>query len=49
VKIAYFNKRKREKRVKRIILDQKLILNHPSLVDELDEISQERESLVYPI
>jgi hypothetical protein len=34
VKITYFNKREREKRVRGVILDQKLTLNHPSLVDE---------------
>jgi len=34
VKITYFNKSEREKRVKGVILGQKLTLNHPSLVDE---------------
>jgi len=34
VKITYFNKREREKRVRAVILGQKLTLNHPFLVDE---------------
>jgi len=34
VKITYFNKREREKRVRGVILGQKLTLNHPCLVDE---------------
>ena len=34
VKITYFNKMEREKRVREVILGQKLIINHPSLVDE---------------
>jgi len=34
VKITYFNKREREKRVRGMILGQKLTLNHPSLMDE---------------
>jgi len=37
VKITYFNKREREKRVRGVILGQKLTLNHPSLVDEGDK------------
>jgi len=37
VKIAYFNKREIEKRVRGVILGQKLTLNHPSLVDEGEE------------
>jgi len=34
VKITYFNKKKREKRVRGVILGQKMTLNHPSLMDE---------------
>jgi len=34
VKIIYFNKREIKKRVRGVILSQKLTLNHPSLVDE---------------
>jgi len=34
VKITYFNKREIEKRVRGVILGQKLTINHPSLVDE---------------
>jgi len=34
VKITYFNKREKGKRVRVMILGQKLTLNHPSLVDE---------------
>jgi len=34
VKITYFNKREREKRVREVILGQKLTINHPSLVNE---------------
>jgi len=34
VKISYFSKRERDKRVKGVILGQKLTLNHRSLVDE---------------
>ena len=37
MKITYFNKRKREKRVRGVILGEKLTLNHPSLVDEGEE------------
>jgi len=37
VKITYFNKREIEKRVRGVILDQKLTLNHPSLLDEGEE------------
>jgi len=37
VKITYFNKRERKKRVRGVILGQKLTLNHPSLVDEGEE------------
>jgi len=38
VKITYFNKREIEKRVRGVILGQKLTLNHPSLVvDEGEE------------
>jgi len=37
VKITYFNKREREKRVTGVILSQKLTLNHPSLVNEEEE------------
>jgi len=37
VKITYFNKREIEKRVRGVILGQKLIINHPSLVDEGEE------------
>jgi len=39
VKITYFNKMEREKWVRGVILGQKLILNHPSLVDEGKETS----------
>jgi len=38
VKITYLNKRERENRVRDVILGQKLTLNHPSLVDEGEEI-----------
>jgi len=38
VKITYFNKKEIEKRVREVILGQKLTLNHPSLVDEGEEI-----------
>jgi len=34
VKITYFNKKESEKRVRGVILGQKLTLNHFSLVDE---------------
>jgi len=34
VKIIYFNKRERDKRVRGVILGQKLTLNRPSLLDE---------------
>ena len=34
VKITYFNKREREKRVRGVNLGQNLTLNHPSLMDE---------------
>jgi len=37
MKITYFNKREREKRVRGVILSQKLTLNHPSLVDEREK------------
>jgi hypothetical protein len=37
VKITYFNKMEREKRVRGMILSQKLTINHPSLVDEGEE------------
>jgi len=37
VKITYFDKRERGKRVRGVILGQKLTLNHPSLVDEGEE------------
>ena len=37
MKITYFNKREIEKRVRGVILGQKLTLNHPSLVDEGEE------------
>jgi len=37
VKISYFNKREIEKRVRGVILLQKLTLNHLSLVDEEEE------------
>jgi len=37
VKITYFNKREIEKRVRGVILGQKLTLNHLSLVDEGEE------------
>ena len=37
MKITYFNKKEIEKRVRGVILGQKLTLNHPSLVDEGEE------------
>ena len=37
MKITYFDKRERGKRVRGVILGQKLTLNHPSLVDEGEE------------
>jgi len=37
VKITYFNKSGIEKRVRAVILGQKLTLNHPYLVDEGEE------------
>ncbi|AET03760.1 hypothetical protein MTR_8g075370 [Medicago truncatula] len=37
VKITYFNKREKEKRVRGVILGQKLTLNHLSLMDEGEE------------
>ena len=37
VKITYFNKRETEKRVRGVILSQKLTLNHLSLVDDREE------------
>jgi len=37
VKITYFNKREIEKRVRGVILGQKLTLNHPSLMHEEEE------------
>jgi hypothetical protein len=37
VKNTYFNKREEEKRVRRVILCQKLTINYPSLVDEGEE------------
>jgi len=36
VKITYFNKREIEKRVRKVILGQKLTLNHPSFMNEKD-------------
>jgi len=38
VKITYLNRREGEKRFRWVIWDQKLTLNHPSLVDEGEEI-----------
>jgi len=38
VKITYFNKKEREKRVRGVIFDQKLTLNHLALMDEGKEI-----------
>jgi 2-oxoglutarate dehydrogenase complex dehydrogenase (E1) component-like enzyme len=38
VKITYLNKREGEKRFRGVIWGQKLTLNHPSLVDEGEEI-----------
>jgi len=38
VKITYSNKSEREKRVRLVILGQKLTLNHPSSVNEGEEI-----------
>jgi len=49
VKINYLNRRKGEKRFRGVIWGLKLTLNHPSLVDEGEEIrvsvdgSQKRE------
>jgi len=49
VKTAYLNRREGEKRFRGVIWGQKLTLNHPSLVDEGEEIrvstdsSQKRE------
>jgi len=49
VKITYLNRREREIRFRGVIWGQKLTLNHPSLVDEGEEIrvsadgSQKRE------
>jgi len=48
VKITYLNKREGEKQFRGVIWGQKLTLNHPSLVDEGEEIrvltdSQKRE------
>jgi len=37
MKITYFNKREREKRVRGVFLGQKLTLNHASLMDEREE------------
>jgi len=37
VKITYFNKRVREKRVRGVILGQKLTLNHHFLMDKGEE------------
>jgi len=37
VKITYLNKREGEKRFRGVIWDQKLTLNHPSLMDEKEE------------
>jgi len=38
VKITYLNKREGEKRCRLVTWRQKLTLNHPSLVDEEEEI-----------
>jgi len=38
VKITYLNKRERAKRFREVIWGQNLTLNHPSLVDEGEEI-----------
>ena len=38
MKITYLNRREGEKRFRWVIWDQKLTLNHPSLVDEGEEI-----------
>jgi len=49
VKITYLNRREGEKRFRGVIWGQKLTINHPSLVDEGEEIrvsadgSQKRE------
>ena len=48
MKITYLNKREGEKQFRGVIWGQKLTLNHPSLVDEGEEIrvltdSQKRE------
>ena len=45
MKITYFNKREIEKRVRGVILGQKLTLNHPSLVDEGEEIRVSADGL----
>jgi len=37
VEITYLNKREREKRVRGVILDKKMTLNHPSLMNEEEE------------
>jgi len=37
LKTTYFNKKEREKRVRGVIMGQKLTINHPSLVDEGEE------------
>jgi len=38
MKITYLNKREGEKRFRGVILGRKLTLNHPSLMDEEEEI-----------
>jgi len=38
VKITYLNRREGEKRFRGVIWGQKLTLNHPTLVDEEEEI-----------
>jgi len=38
MKIIYFNKREREKRIRNVISGQKLIKNHPLLMNKEEEI-----------
>jgi len=54
MKITYSNKKKIEKRVRGVILGQKMTINHPSLVDEGEETrvlvtahKREREKSVF--
>jgi len=45
VKITYLNRREGEKRFRGVIWGQKLTLNHPSLVDEGEEIRVSADGL----